>query len=1150
MMSSRRPAQVTSRPSREPDEAREPSLAGLFETQAERSPHATAVTFLGQELSYGELNRRANRLAHALRDLGVGPDRFVVVCMERSIALVVGLIGVLKAGGAYVPVDPHYPEARRAFVLDDTRAPVLLVSEGIEECRVPDGVRLVRLDDAAEALAGEPETNPEAVAGPRNLAYVIYTSGSTGNPKGVMVQQGSVASYLAWVNDRLLPDPGEGLPAVTSVTFDASLKQILAPLIRGGEVWLMPDGVAMEPARLLHALGERPRVALNCVPSLWRVMLDEIDAGRVTAPAGLRRLLLGGEAVDLVLLERTWARWPAVEIANVYGPTEATANATTATLTPGVPVTIGRPITPAYVRILGPGLQPVPFGAAGELHIGGTGVARGYLGRPDLTAAAFVPDPEGGEPGARLYATGDRVRYRPDGEIEFLGRFDHQVKLRGFRVELGEIETALEQHPGVRHGVLAVVDDHAADKRLVAYVVPAEGAALRAADLRRFLSSRLPGHMVPAAFVLLDRLPLTPSGKLDRSALPVPPTDQPDADTAYEPPRPGAETALAEVWREVLRLPRVGRHDRFFEIGGYSLKAAQVISRLREVLGVSLPFRSFFSCPTLEGMATLVERLADGAAAPPPPIPRVARTEPLPLSFSQERVWFIRSLAPDSRAYNFHATFRLAGPLDAAVLERSLAELIRRHESLRTTFVAVDGAPRQIVHPPWPVRLPLVDLTGRPDDEARAELARVFSAELDTTFDLGRLPLIGWTLVRLSPEEHVLVQVEHHMTHDGWSFNIFLRDLLETYTALCEGRPVELPELPIQWGDFTAWQRQWLQGPEAAAQLDYWKGKLMGAPPQLDLATDRPRPAIPSYRGAAPRQDLPGSLAAALRARAREEGVTLFMLMEAAFAILLHRYTGQDDLCVGSGVANRRRKETEGLIGMAVNNVVLRNDLSGDPTAREVLARVRDVIIDADANQDLPFEKVVEVLRPRRGLSQNPLFQVVFSFHDSPMPPAPPALTVSDLLVGVSANGTAKFDLSVIVAAHSRQRIGPPLADADDGLTLVWEYSTDLFDEATIHRMMEHYRRVLEALVADPGRAISDLPLLSPTERRDLAVGWNENVPGVPARAQPRRAVRGAGAPDARRDRGELRRPDALLRRAEPPGQPARALPPAPRGRT
>ena len=714
-------------------------------------------------------------------------------------------------------------------------------------------------------------------------------------------------------------------------------------------------------------------------------------------------------------------------------------------------------------------------GETGEVYLTGAGLARGYLNRPELTAERFLPSPFGG-PGERMYRVGDLGRRVPGGELECLGRIDHQVKVRGFRVELGEVEAVLERHPGVREAAVA-----AGEGRLAAYVVPA-GEGTTASVLREHLRERLPEFMVPAAWVVLGALPRLPNGKLDRSALPAPDLSHAGTTAEHVPPRTPAEERLAAIWSDVLGVDRVGVHDSFFDLGGHSLALVQVASRVRETFGAEVPVGTLFGADTIASLALV---LADAASPGSHPVVRVPRGEDLPLAYSQERVWFIQQLAPENLSYHFHLALSFRGRIDVGALERSLTEVVRRHEILHTTFPTVAERPVQRVGRPWRVRLPVVDLSRLPEDERPGAARRWMERHFRERFDLARLPLVRWTLLRLAPGEHLLVHVEHHIIHDGWSVNVLLRELLALYRAEVSGQGAILPELPVQFADYAAWQREWMKGDEARAQLAFWKERLKGSRPVLDLPLDRPRPPVQRFRGAAPRFTIPGALYRPLRELARREGATLFMAMLAGFDVLLARYARQEDVSVGTGIATRRHRELEGVLGMFVNSVVLRTDLGGDPTFRELLGRVRAATLAAYANQDIPFDAVVDAVRPERLPGHNPLFQAMFSFHDS----AAPALRLPglemELTVGLS-NGSAKFDLNVIAIPHAdRPAYHAPGTDPE-AVTLVWEYDSDLFDASTMERMFSHFRTLLESAVGDPDARVSELRLLGEEERARL----------------------------------------------------------------
>jgi amino acid adenylation domain-containing protein len=1064
------------------DYPKDKCLYHLFEEQVQRTPDSVAVVFEGQQLTYAQLNARANQLAHHLQTLGVGPEVLVAICMEHCPEMVVGVLGILKAGGAYLPLDPAYPKERLAFMLQDAHAPVVLTRK---HCLVhlPDyGGRVVCLDSGWEAIAQESENNPVSGATAQSLAYVMYTSGSTGQPKGVMCEHGGLVNYLCWVNAGPLGDPGLSMPLTTKLTFDMCLKQLFPPLLRGSEVWILPAEVLAEPTKLLSALAARTKVGLNCVPSLWAAILHAIQSGQATPPGeGLAYLFFGGEPLSKELIARSLSVLPHLQIWNIYGPTEATANASAARIISGEEVTIGRPIANAQIYILNSSLHPVPIGVPGELYIGGAGVARGYLNRPELTAEKFIPDPFSAEPGARMYKTGDLARYRPDGNIEFLGRADRQVKIRGFRIELGEIEVALGQHPAVREAVVLAREDTPGDpsasllteKRLVAYVVAEREPLPTTTDLRNFLKEKLPEYMVPAVFMLLDALPLMPNGKIDRRALPSPDRSRPELGKAFVAPRTPTEESLAEIWAQLLNIERVGVHDNFFDLGGHSLLATQLVSRMREAFQVEIPLRRLFEMPTVAGLAESIEAARQaGQNLLAPPILPVSRNGELALSFAQQRLWFFDQLEPGLSAYNIPAAVRFKGPLNMAALERSLNEIIKRHESLRTTFGKVDGRPTQVIAPTLTIQLPVVDLRKLPASEQETEVRRLVTAEAQRPFDLSQGPLIRGTVLRLGDEEHVGLLTMHHIVSDGWSTGILVREVATLYVAFCAGGSSPLPALPIQYADFAHWQRQWLQGEVLETQIAYWKKQLIGAPALVDLPTDHPRPAVQTFRGAHQSLVLPKHLQEGFKTLSRQEGVTLFMTLLAAFKVLLYRYTSQDDLIVGTPIANRNRLETEGLIGFFVNALVLRTDLSGNPSFREFLRRVREVCLGAYGHQDLPFDRLVEELHLKRDLSRNPLFQVMFVMHNAPLRTVElPGLTLSPV---EGDSETAHFDLTL------------QIMDAGQGLTAAFVYNTDLFEAGTIARMLGNFQTLLEAMVANPEQRLSDLPLLTEAERQQL----------------------------------------------------------------
>jgi amino acid adenylation domain-containing protein/non-ribosomal peptide synthase protein (TIGR01720 family) len=1029
--------------------------------RAREHPSAVAVTFDGASLSRGELEARSNVLARHLVRLGVGSDVPVAVCLERSLDLLPSLLAVWKAGGAYVPLDPSYPRERLAHMLADSGAPVLLTQRSLAADLPAGAARVFCLDSDPTGTGTGEGLDPGVVVDAEQAAYVIYTSGSTGKPKGVQVLHGALTNFLDAMQTELALTPEDRLLAVTSLSFDIAGLELFLPLLVGAEVALCSRGMASDGALLRARLESGAVAAMQATPSTWRLLLD----------AGWRgddrlKVLCGGETLDPVLAAHLAAAgggfW------NLYGPTETTIWSAFARLDGGT-VTLGRPLANTGIHLLDRALAPVPIGVPGGLYIGGDGLARGYLGRPDLTAEKFLPDPFAGWPGARLYATGDLARRLPDGRLDFLGRLDHQVKIRGFRIELEEVEAALARHPGIKQ---AVVCPHPEGGSLVAYLIPAVAPALSAAELRENLKRHLPEHSVPSTFVMMEAFPLTPNGKVDRKALPAPDRMRPDLG-AYTAPRTPAEEVLAGIFSFLLGVERVGVHDDFFLLGGHSLLAAQVAARVREAFRASLPLRRIFETPTVAGLAAVLER--ERALETEPPLP-VFRDGDLPLSSNQERLWFLDQLDPGTPAYHLALALRIEGNLDRRALERALGEVADRHESLRTTFPAAGGRPMQVIAPSPNLPLPMVDLSGLKSAAAQPESLRLAAAEARRPFDLARGPLARALLLRLASAEHVLALTLHHIVSDGWSNQILIREALALYQAFHHGRPSPLSPLPFQYADYAVWQRRWLAAAEAAAQLAWWQGRLGDTPPALELPTDLPRPAVQTSRGGAVAVVLLEDVVGPLRAAIRTEGCTLFMSLLAAFQALLGRMAGQTDVTVGSPVVNRRWPSTEGIIGFFANTLVLRSDLGGDPTFRELLAQLREATLGAYDHADLPFEKLVEELAPVRDLSRAPLFQVLFALQNASVAALEqPGLALRPVELDPEV---ARFDLEL------------SLEERDRTLTGALVFNRDLFDTATAYRLAGYLGSLLAAAAAEPSRRLSELPLLAAPERHALLWEW------------------------------------------------------------
>ncbi|RKH50658.1 amino acid adenylation domain-containing protein, partial [Corallococcus llansteffanensis] len=1051
---------------RTPATERESSIAAMVEAQVLRTPDAVAVITPERRLTYGEVDARANQLAHRLRGLGVGPEVRVGLCVERTEDLVIGALGILKAGGAYVPLDPSYPRERLGWLLEDAQGPALVAHSHLLSSLPEHSATPVCLDTDAE-LAKQPTTAPAVDVLAGHLAYLIYTSGSTGRPKGVAITHGNAVAFLHWALATYAPEELKGVLAATSLNFDLSVFELFAPLASGGAV------VVARNALHLAELPTASEVTLvNTVPS---AMAQLVRLGAV--PAAVRVINLAGEALPETLAKQVYALPSVQKLYNLYGPSEDTTYSTGSLVGREEVPLIGRPLPDTRAYVLDATLQPVPVGVAGELYLAGEGQARGYLLRPDLTAERFLPEPYG-PPGGRMYRTGDRVRYREDGRLEYLGRVDFQVKVRGFRIELGEVEAALRKAPGLKDAVV-VAKGEAADKRLVAYVVPKAGEALEAEALKAQLRQGLPEYMVPGTVVVLDALPLNSNSKVDRKALPEP--EAPQSGSTYLAPRTQTEAKLAAIWAEVLRLPQVGVRDSFFELGGHSLLATQVVSRVRAELRVELPLRALFESPTVEGLAL---RLAGLTGASAPALARVSHEGTLPLSFAQQRLWLIDQLEPGSSLYNMPVAVRLEGTLRTDVLEQALQEVIRRHEALRTTFVQVDNEPVQVIHAEVVLPLGLVDLTSVDATQREAEARVRMEQEMRRPFDLRTGPLVRTLLFKLAEREHILVVNMHHIISDGWSLGVLVREVSALYAAFAHGQPSPLSELPVQYADYAAWQRRWIQGEVLDAQLGYWKHQLSGAPAVLELPTDQPRPAVRSSAGAALGFTLPRELTEKLRSLGHHEGGSLFMVLLAGWQALLSRYTGQRDLSVGSPIAGRTRAETEGLIGFFVNTLVLRANVEDGQSFRALLQQVRGTVLGAYEHQDVPFEKLVEVLQPTRSLSHTPLFQTLLALQNVPTEDVRlPGLRLRGLAF---QHATSKFDLSVF------------FSETPDGLQGEVEYSTALFERSTVERMAAHLRTLLEAVAAKPEQSVAELPLLGTEERQRLLVAWNDTAADSP----------------------------------------------------
>jgi amino acid adenylation domain-containing protein len=1081
------------------------TLHGCIEEQARRRPQAIAVTCEDRQLSYAELNAQANHWAARLIDAGVGPEVRVGLAVARSLDLVVGLLAILKAGGAYVPMDPSNPRERLAYLMEDSGIALLLTQTTLLERLQPPADLPRVLLDAEPGVSSDPG-NPEVAVQPGNLAYVIYTSGSTGKPKGTLLPHENVLRLFAATDSWFGFGADDTWSLFHSHAFDFSVWEVFGALLQGGRLVVVPQALTRSPEEFL-ALLERERVTvLNQTPSAFRQLMQVACARPEVPTLALRHVVFGGEALEVASLRPWFERFGDVQpqLTNMYGITETTVHVTyrplsLADLRSDSASPIGEPIPDQTLYLLDAALDPVPQGCIGELYVGSAGLARGYLQRPALSAERFVPDPFGA-PGARLYRSGDLARFSQDGAIEYVGRIDHQVKIRGFRVELGEIEARLLQHPQVREAVVLAVDG-VNGPQLVAWLVAAselDPAALRE-SVRAELQRDLPAYMVPSHVLLLDALPLTGNGKLDRRALPQP--DATEAQRAYVAPRSAVEQGVAAIWAEILHLPRVGLDDDFFELGGHSLLATQVLSRVRQALAVEASLRTLFEH---SGLRDFCAALGAADAVDGETIRAVGRERPLPVSFAQERQWFLWQLDPHSAAYHVPMALRLSGPLDLAALQHSLDALVARHEPLRTTFRQDGGELLQVIADAATLALRQASLP--PGESMSARIEAFVLAETQRTFDLANGPLLRACLAPLGSDEHLLVLTQHHIVSDAWSIQRLVHELIELYGAASQGRQAQLAALPIQYADFAQWQRQWLAGPERQRQLEYWQQRLAGGDAVLALPSDFPRPAQMSHRGGQVQVQLPAELVQALRQLAQDQQASLFMLLLASFQLLLHRYSGQADIRVGVPMANRNRVETEALLGFFVNTQVLRVEVQPEACVLDLLQASKAAALDAQANQDLPFEQLVEVLQPQRSLSHNPLFQVIYNHQNRD----PRAARLGDL--GALQIETVHWD-----SVTAQVDLALDTFDSGDTLDATLTYATDLFQASTIERLGRHWRNLLQAMVRDPAQRVGQLPMLDRAELEAMRP-WSVDEPGYPTARSIHQLIQAQAA----------RRPEAL----------------------
>ncbi len=1044
------------------------SVKDMFEQEARRRPDAVAVEMRGEQVSYGELNRRANRLGRYLRSKGVGVESKVGICVDRSIEMVVAVMGVLKAGGAYVPMDPGYPQERLIYMLKDSQIGILLTQREIVETIGAESIEIILLDADSPLIIRCSDENFESEVTPDNLAFILYTSGSTGRPKGVMNTHRGIFNRQIWMQETYPLIETDKVLQLASFSFDFSVWEILAPLSYGACVILpRPEG-QRDSGYLIDLIIDRGVTIVHFIPSMLEAFLDEEDVKKCKS---LRRVFSGGEALSFNLQRRITSLLKA-GFHNQYGPTEASIDVTYWDCEHDEKeevVSIGRPNANNRVYVLDSRFRPAAIGISGELYIGGVAVVRGYLNQPGMTAERFLPDPYSAEAGARMYRTGDLAKYLSDGRLQYLGRADNQVKLRGYRIEMGEIEAVIEQHERVKKSVVMAREEEGAGKRLVCYYT-SEGEVSRE-ELREHLGRKLPEYMVPGMFIEMEQMPLTANGKVDLRALPSAEQISNEVEDPYEQPCNAIEEIIAGIWSEVLRVSKVGVNDNFFKLGGHSILATQIISRVRKALRKDIELRSLFETPTVRGIARRIQELMQGSTDhQPPQIEPATRNSILPLSFAQQRLWLLHQIEPDIFAFNIPQAIRLKGDLNVVVLGQALSEIVRRHEVLRTTFAVEQGQPAQVIHPHKPVCLPVIDISKWSEAKGQGELERLMIEDQLKPFDLVQGPLLRLHLVKLSDDDHVLLITMHHIVSDGWSVAIFNRELSTIYPALLDGHSPQLPELRTQYADYAVWQRNWLQGEVLERQLSYWKKQLAETPPAAQLPTDCSRPTAQTYCGARKSLTLSKELSGMLKALSRREGVTLFMLLLAAFDVVIHYLTGQDDIVIGTNVANRNRIEVEGLIGFFVNQLPLRTQMSGNPGFRELMSRTRDVALGAYDHQDLPIEKLIDELRVKRDMSRTPLFQILIMTQNVPRS----ALTLPGLTLSYvqSYLETAKFDLLL------------EITDTGEELISSIEYMQDLFYPTTIARVLEQFERVLGAVIEEPNIKLDALTgLLAEADR-------------------------------------------------------------------
>ncbi len=1048
------------------------ALQQWFEQQVAQTPNNMAVVFETTELSYQQLNQQANQLAHYLRILGVSRDDLIAIYMDRCAEMVVALLAVLKAGGAYIPIDTSYPMDRVEWMLEDANVRVLLSLSGHVLALELNQTKRIDLDndETKTMLVQCSEQNPGLINQAQDLAYIIYTSGSTGRPKGVMIPHRAIINHMQWMAQTFPLSQNDKVLQKTPFSFDASVWEFYAPLLAGATLVLAKPGGHQDPDYLLATIEQYQITVLQVVPSLLRMLLLSKP---LSALKHLTRLFAGGEALGLDLVETLQQQFD-MQIINLYGPTECTIDATYFICDKAMSygrIPLGQPVANLRCYVLDHYEQLAPIGVPGELYIAGAGLARGYYNKPELTSERFITHPLLSQ--ERIYKTGDKVRYLENGLLDYLGRMDFQVKLRGYRIELEEIEARLHRHALVKEAVVIVREDLPGHARLVAYVVVKDETDDVIQLLKAHLQASLPDYMVPAIFMGLDALPVLPNGKVNRQALPVPDADILALVNEFIEPRNPTEVVVAQIWQQILGLEKVGVYDNFFELGGHSLLATQMVAQVRQQLSVEISLRTVFEAPTIDQLAEKIEQLKhqqQGISLPP--LQAMPREEFIPLSFAQERLWFLDQLDPGNAIYNISSAVRLIGDLNIAALEQAFAMLVKRHQSLRTRFVKVDGLPRQKIDEQAVIPLVHLDLQAYPETEQQhLMIDRAFS-ESQKGFDLANDVLVRVSVLSLQPKNQVLLITMHHIISDGWSNGVLVRELAVCYQSVLNQQAVQLPDLDVQYADFALWQRQWLQGEVLEQQLNYWKQQLAGIPERLYFPTDYTRPEIQTFHGAHQSFHYPKELLDQLYQLSRQQGCTLFMTLLTAYAVLLAYYSRQQDVCIGSPIAGRHQSGTENIIGFFVNALIFRIRLADNPSFEQLLQQVKATTLDAYSQQDLPFEMLVEALSPQRNLAYAPLAQVGFALQNLSMPTV--ALPEIRLEPMEFETGTAKYELMLIAM------------ETEQGLQGALEYNTDLFKKASIQRLLQQYQTLLQSFVAEPQQLLSEISLVKQQELYQL----------------------------------------------------------------